>query len=410
MSHSNAYNANTNTGLQQAARASDFVAGVSSGAAVPVKKQDLNLESLGLNEADHGQEIQRLAEQILRQSNSFDPNTYGAVGNSTSAQEKSNQILDAISVSDTGEAEKKILDIIDVTKTFSANTIRAGKPTLFKRVFNRGVQAVENQRQKYHTVSERVQAIAQDLQSESNEISKCNDVLQEMKRINQEDYHATALRIAAGTLALNTMIDQAAAIGEDGRVLGHSYQTSQILHGLEKRLHDLQLTQVHRTQLAPQYEMLINNNNQLIDKYTSVGSLMIPAWRNGITMALTIQRAERSANVLNTLTEATQEYMLTNSRMLKESNIKVARLAQRSVIDVSTLQTIQQDLEEGIRGVLAEQRSGAERRTAEVRQLRDLQTNINKLAHSEVRALTDRVTQAAIVTDEIEQRVKGTNQ
>lgn len=404
---SNAYNSNTNSGIVKAALTSDIVAGIGAGAAVPVKKQELNLEHLGLNEIDHGEEVRRLANQILQQADSFDPNTYGSVDNSSSAKDKSNAILDAISVSDTSKAEQNILDIINVTKTFSSNTISAGKPSVFKRMLGRGKQALDNQRQKYHSVSERVQAIEDDLVDEANELAKNNEIIEQQKRQNQDDYHATALRIAAGTMALNIMIDQANAIDGDGRVLGHTYRTAQLLHGLEKRLHDLQLTQVHRTQLAPQYEMLISNNLQLIDKYSSVGSLMIPAWRTGITMALTIQRSERSAKVLDTLTDATQEYMLANSKMMKETTINVTKISQRSIIDVSTLETIQRDLEEGMRSVLEIQREGNTKRDGEIRKLRTLQRNIQALAVDEIQTLTERTIAAANAEEvTIEQRVK----
>lgn len=401
-----AYNANTNTGLQTMDAASNVVNGVASGAGIAVKKQTIELSKLGLNETDHGQEVRRLAEAIVRQSD-FDANTYGAVGNDQAAQTKSNQILDAVAVSDVGTSEKRIMDIIQLTKGFSSATITAGRPGLLARIVGKGKRAIENQREKYHSVSERVGAIAEDLQGEANELQKHNAILAELKKTNQEEFHATALRIAAGQLALNMMIDEAGAIDEDGKPLGYTYHTAQRLHALEKRLHDLQLTQVSRTQLAPQYDMLINNNLQLIDKYASVGSLMIPAWRNGITMALSIQRSEQSANVLNAVTDATNEYMRANSKMLKTANINVAKLSQRSVIDISTLQTIQADLEEGVRGVMEEQRTGATRRIEEMRQLQTLQNNLNKLARTEVKHLVDRNVATAQGDDQIEKLVKS---
>ena len=404
----NAYKANTNTMLQRAVASSNIADGIIAGAANLPTVKELNWDSLGLNEAEHGAVVAELAQQILNDNN-FEASRYGYTDENS--EKITDELLGAIQASSVTDPSAKILEIVKVTQEFSANTINANSGGLIKRIFRKGAMKIEEQRRKYDTVSERIGNIQDDINGQMNDVTKTTQVIARLQQQNQEQLHTTSLRIAAGRMALNTFLGEMHAIDENGNVtVVYDFEKIQTLHVLERRLEDLEISQVHRQQQEVQYQMMIATNRDLTEKFKSVNSMMIPAWRQGITMAMGIQRTQQAAQLMNTITDVTNQFMKENARMQGNATIEVARLAQRSLIDVSTIEDVQKTLQNTASQVLAIQREGAASRKANMEKVRSLQTDIESLVHSEAKIALERIVAPQHNDDKLMKQVKEASQ
>lgn len=386
-----AYDANTNTALERAKANSGLLEHVGAGTFTPVVAKEIDWDKLGLDPSIHGDEVMRLANEILSDRH-FNPNTYGGALPADSSQKTTSELLDSIAVTDVGEAESKILAIVDVTKEFSASTIQQPR-TLLGKLFRRGIQSIEDHRRNYDSVSRRIDGIVADIGKVTNEIHRSTKVIENLQDINSQEYHAASIKIAAGRHALNCMIAEMGALNEDGTQSDVRYdvRASQVIHGLEKRLHDLELGQLHRAQQAPQYELMLHNNRTLVSEFEAIGTTLIPTWRTGITMALTIDRAQKSAEMINTIKDATSEYMIQNSNMLRQANIDIAKTSQRGMMDVEALAKVQENLTASVTEVLNIQREGAAKREADIKKVRELQGKIGEIATGAVQSAVNRI-------------------
>lgn len=402
----NAYDHNTNKGINRSLAAAGQINGVMSGATQDLKVIPIDWDVLGLDESIHGVEVAKLSHDIVAKSQTdFDPNSYGSLANYEANTVNTNKILDNLAASDMGGAEQKIMSIVDLTKDFSREV--SAKPGLIARLVTTGKTKIRNVRAKYDTVSERIDSIMGDLQKVQDQLGASSNAIRELDSINKKEYHATALYIAAGRMALNQLINELNAVDENGNnELSHDFHMVRKLHGLEKRLHDLELTQIHRNQQAPQYAIILENNEAVIDKLTSVKSTLIPAWRSGITTTLAIQNVQKSTSLIDTIQNATDSYMLENSRQLKQSTRQVVEMSQRGVFNLDVLKEVQINLEDSMSDVIRIQHEGAVKRTAEIKEVRKLQLKIDNLAINEVSNTINRVTESAQPVIDIEQRVE----
>ena len=392
-SDANAYDHNTNSGINRSLAVNNGINGVMSGAGQEIKVVPINWDGLGLEESVHGQEVTKLANDIVEMSRgTWDANSYGTMTNYENNTKNTNRILDNLAATDMSGAEKQILGIVGLTKEFNKEV--TAKPGFFAMIIGKGKHTIRNAREKYDTVSQRVDAILNDLNNVAEQLSNSSDAIRELDDINKKEFHATALYIAAGRMALNQLVGELQAIDmDDGVGMRTDFHMSRKLHALEKRLHDLELTQVHRKQQSPQYAIILENNDAVIDKLTSVKTTLIPAWRSGITTTLAIQNVQKSTALIEAIQNANDSYMLENSRMLRTSTAEVAKVSQRGILDINVLKEVQMNLEASMTDVIRIQNEGRIKRDAELTEIRQLQNNIDKIAITEIGNTIKRVTE-----------------
>ena len=402
-----AYDHNSNSSMVKAATVQDGIVGVASGAANQLVAKDVNWGELGLDPAVHGAEVTKLAEQLVNEFDKVETSSYGVKDTYERNTANTNKILDSIAASTVGDAEQKILSVVSLTKEFSRDVSK--RPGFFQRLIGKGGDLVRDHRERYDTVTERIDSILADLDQVNSNLNDSTNAIHELDEMNKKDYHTTSLYIAAGQLALNQMIGEVNAIDESGKLVNRSFEFISKLNGLEKRLHDLKITQISRMQNAPQFSIMLSNNQAISEKLKSVKSTLIPAWRTGITTALSIQNAQKSTSLINSIQDATNEYLLENSRMVKQTTIEVAKVSQRSILDVGVLKEIQMNLEEAVQEVLTIQREGAIQRESEMKEIRKLQNNIQAIATVEITNTVKRITDENLQEHSlnIEQRVEN---
>ena len=135
----------------------------------------------------------------------------------------------------------------------------------------------------------------------------------------------------------------------------------------EKKLHDLELTRTVSLQMGPQTRLLQNNDTLMVEKIQTSLVNTIPLWKSQMVLSLGMEHARQATAAQSAVTEATNDLLKKNADMLKMGTIATAKEAERSVIDIETLQHTNDQLISTLDEVINIQREGAEKRkSAEV--------------------------------------------
>ncbi|MBP3485929.1 MAG: toxic anion resistance protein, partial [Oscillospiraceae bacterium] len=137
---------------------------------------------------------------------------------------------------------------------------------------------------------------------------------------------------------------------------------AQMCERFEKKLHDLELTRMVSVQMGPQTRLLQNNDTIMIEKIQSSLVNTIPLWKSQMVLALGMEHTRQATAAQSAVTEMTNELLKKNADMLKMGTVQAAKEAERSVVDIETLQHTNQQLISTLDEVLNIQKEGAAKR------------------------------------------------
>ena len=130
----------------------------------------------------------------------------------------------------------------------------------------------------------------------------------------------------------------------------------------EKKLHDLELTRMVSIQMGPQTRMLQNNDTLMVEKIQSTLVNTIPLWKSQMVLALGLENSRKATEAQSAVTNMTNDLLRRNAEKLKMGTIATAKEAERSIIDIETLQHTNQQLISTLDEVIQIQRDGAAKR------------------------------------------------
>jgi uncharacterized protein YaaN involved in tellurite resistance len=137
---------------------------------------------------------------------------------------------------------------------------------------------------------------------------------------------------------------------------------AELCNRFEKRLNDLELTRAVSIQMGPQTRLLQNNDALMIEKIQSSLMNTIPLWKSQMVLALGIEHSRQATAAQSAVTKATNELLKKNADMLRAGTVETAKEAERSVVEIETLQHTSQQLISTLEDVLQIQREGAAKR------------------------------------------------
>ena len=190
------------------------------------------------------------------------------------------------------------------------------------------------------------------------------------------EYRQLGLHIAAAQMAQHSL-RQAVAEGQEKSRLGQlSALQSQTLHDqiaseglLEKRIADLRMLQHSAMQTLPMIRLVQTNNALLIEKFHTIKELTLPAWKRQFMLALSLSEQRNAVDLARNIDDATNAFLKENAQLLKQNTIGTAQSNQRMVIDIATLQDVQDTLLSTVQEVIKINQEGAKQRAGVVDQL-----------------------------------------
>jgi len=198
--------------------------------------------------------------------------------------------------------------------------------------------------------------------------------------------------VAAGKIKQQQLQAQIQQLTEDSNAQQHTqaiYDLNHLSNNLEKRVSDLQVLQQSAMQTLPMIRIIQSNNLMLVDKFYAIKNITLPAWKNQISLAISLQEQQNSVQLAKHIDDATNELLRRNAELLHQNSIDTAKANQRSVIDIETLEHVQNTLIKTVNDVIQIQKEGMQKRDEATVRLRALQDNLQQLVIDSSRTKTE---------------------
>ena len=268
---------------------------------------------------------------------------------------------------DMGEIGEDLSRLVVELKGFGAPEEKKGLAGLFKKTGNR----IETMKAQYNTVEANVDKIAQNLENHQITLLKDVAMFDQMYELNLKYYKELTMYILAGKKRLADVrageLEELRKKAEQSGLAEDAQAYNDLVSmcdRFEKKLHDLELTRMVSIQMGPQTRLLQNNDTLMIEKIQSSLVNTIPLWKSQMVLALGMEHSRQATAAQNAVTEMTNELLKKNADTLKMGTIATAKEAERSVVDIETLQHTNEQLISTLDEVARIQKEGAAKRKA----------------------------------------------
>ncbi|MDD5905269.1 MAG: toxic anion resistance protein [Clostridiales bacterium] len=291
---------------------------------------------------------------------------YGAAAQKSVAGFSENA-LNSVRTKDLGSVGEELSRLVVELKGFGAKEEKKGLAGLFKKAGNR----LESMKAEYSKVEANVDKIAQSLENHQITLLKDVAMFDQMYELNLKYYKELTMYILAGKKRLEEVRGgeleelrkkaEQTGLAEDAQAYNDLVN---LCNRFEKKIHDLELTRVVSVQMGPQTRLLQNNDTLMIEKIQSSLVNTIPLWKSQMVLALGMEHSRQATSAQSAVTEMTNELLKKNAEALKMGTIATAKEAERSIIDIETLQHTNEQLISSLDEVMNIQREGAAKRKA----------------------------------------------
>lgn len=208
---------------------------------------------------------------------------------------------------------------------------------------------------RFESVKTQVDKLVASVEGTAARMERRDQDYQAIYRGIREEYESLGLHVAAIGVRLGEVARDLEGLRSASDMAGMERLAVLEAAGkaLAKRRDDLVVLQHAAMQSLPMVRILQANNLSIIDKFTTIRTLTLPAWKRTFLLALTLEEQKQATGLADAIDDATNAMMKRNAEMLKQNSIAVARSNQRLVIDVETLKSVHDNILETLKEVRA---------------------------------------------------------
>jgi len=341
--------------IQQAPKREYAVANVSTQASNKLVKARALTDQMAISEfgTEAGKEVAALSDTVLQRT------TTGKMGDFGDGITQILALTSQVNVDDLN---------IDKNKGF------IGKVTNFFKKKQVEVLA------QFEDTSKSIEKIGQDLSSRQNVMREDNRFLDQLYEKNMQEYHELGYSIeAAEALIVNMNAEykakkQEAESSTDQFFIQSVQEYEQRIKLWEKQVDRLKRMQQVALLTAPEIRQIQAGNVAMVEKFNDLINTTIPAWKKQLSMTILALRQKENAELGNQMDDKTNEFFRKAAALNNQNAIAVAKSSERSVVDIETLEYMQQQLIDSVHQVKQIQEAGRQERqqaSAKISMLRD---------------------------------------
>ena len=289
---------------------------------------------------------------------------YGAAAQKNIASFSENA-LNSVKTKDLGEVGEALSSLVVELKGFGQEEDEGGIFGFFKKKRDK----LEAMKASYAKAEVNVDKIVRVLENHQVVLMKDIAMLDQMYELNTKYYKELTMYIIAGkkrleylrTHDLEDLKQKAAKSGSQEDAQAYN-DFANLCSRFEKKIHDLELTRMISVQMGPQTRLLQNNDTLMLEKIQSSLVNTIPLWKSQMVLALGLEHSRQATAAQSAVTNMTNELLQKNADMLKMGTIETAKEAERSVVDIQTLQHTNEQLISTLDEVMKIQNEGSQKR------------------------------------------------
>ncbi len=340
----------------------DDAAAAQAAAQAERDKNAIKLDESQLTEAER-KIVADFAEQIDI-TDSAQVLQYGAAAQKNIAG-FSESALGNVRTKDLGQVGDALSSLVVELKNFGIEEEEKGLFGFFKKKKNQ----LEALKASYSKAEVNVDKIVEILEGHQVTLMKDIAMLDQMYELNTKYYKELTMYILAGkkalekarTVTLEELRKKATETGAQEDAQAYN-DYANLCSRFEKKIHDLELTRMISIQMGPQTRLIQNNDTLMLEKIQSSLVNTIPLWKSQMVLALGMEHSRQATAAQSAVTNMTNDLLKKNADLLKMGTIETAREAERSVVDIETLQHTNQQLISTLDEVMTIQKEGAQKR------------------------------------------------
>lgn len=343
--------------------------------------EQLNLKELGLQPHDLA-EVMEAHKELAEMSPTVVAEYGKNIANKTSTY--TDELLSLVQNKDLDNTGQKLNEVVQVAQQLNTSSIlnKSKSSGFFGGLLSKFKSAKQNFDQHFNTTKEQIDVLVKEIESSQSGLKARVGTLDKMFDAVQDEYKQLGVYIAAGQLKQQDIQQQISALTaqeQDQQTTQQIYDLNHLANNLEKRVSDLQVLQQSAMQTLPMIRIIQSNNLMLVDKFYAIKNITLPAWKNQISLAISLQEQKNSVQLAKAIDDTTNELLRRNAELLHQNSVDTAKANQRSVIDVETLEHVQNTLIKTVNDVIQIQKEGMQKRAEATTRLRALQDSLNHL-------------------------------
>lgn len=261
----------------------------------------------------------------------------------------SDEVLEQVRVRDSGEAG----DILHamVSSMDSAEFSNLGKTSLLSRLplvgelfdsFKKFSASFDSVKSQLEQLSGRLEAQEMKLAHDITQLDTLYD--HNLDLLGGLEQYIAAGRYKLNQLTQNVLPNLLAQSEQSGDALdAQKYRdATQAVARLEKRVHNLELTRLAAIQTAPQIRLSQEGNKMLMEDIQDIVHNTFPLWKRQFLIAISNYEKEKALKVTRAVKDYTNKQYVQNAEKLKALEEQIAENYQRGILDLDSLETVNQ--------------------------------------------------------------------
>ena len=332
-------------------------------------------------------EDRSLVDKIKETVDITDPNMviqYGLPAQSKIAAFADSLLAD-LRTKDADAAGEAMTDLLAKVKELDVDGLTKGSQGSRIPLVGRFVDRVKRFDARYQKLSVTVDRLLTALERARMGLLKDVTVLDKMYELNLDHLRQLDLYIAAGGEMLQELeatrvpgLEMEARNTNDPLAAQRLADLRQSVTRFERRVHDLKLTRMIAIQTAPQIRLIQGNDQNLVEKIQSSITTTVPLWKNQIVIALSLYRQQQALTLQRAVTDTANELLVKNAELLRTGSADVARETERGIVDVESLQKVNDELIATLEETIRIQEEGHTRRLQAEGELLRLQSDLRQ--------------------------------
>lgn len=336
-----------------------------------------------------GMDSDKVRAEVIKLAQGFDPRRPDAIhtlGSSSGAKvvQYSDKLLSQVKSKDLEGLGDNLNEVVLLAKGINVGSLvdsSKSKIPLIGGLIDSFRMNKEKILGRYDSLSKQIEKLVVEMKGSQVRLANRIQDLEKVYVFNVEEYHALECYILVGEvkseeLRAEIAERQASPAANDPMEVQAISNLNDILNRLEKRVHDLRTMQMVAVQTAPMIRMVQNNNQLLIDKFRNLEELTIPSWKKQFTLAIALLEQQKAVELTQKIDDTTNDLMRRNAELLKQNSVNTARANQRAVVDIETLEYVQQTLISTIEEVEQIQRDGEQSRADAVIKMESMKSEL----------------------------------
>jgi uncharacterized protein YaaN involved in tellurite resistance len=377
------------TAPQALVKANDHSAAIYQQPSAPASYIDMVMQKHQQRLQEAGTDVTKMRDEVAKIAQGFDPRRPDAIhtlGSSSGAKvvQYSDKLLSQVKSKDLEGLGDNLNEVVLLAKGINISSLAdssKSKIPLIGGLIDSFKMNKEKILGRYESLSKQIEKLVVEMKGSQVRLANRIQDLEKVYVFNVEEYHTLECYILVGEvkseeLRAEIAERQAAPAASDPMEAQAISNLQDVLNRLEKRVHDLRTMQVVAVQTAPMIRMVQNNNQLLIDKFRNLEELTIPSWKKQFTLAVALIEQQKAVELTQKIDDTTNDLMRRNAELLKQNSVNTARANQRAVVDIETLEYVQQTLISTIEEVEQIQRDGEQSRADAVIKMESMKSEL----------------------------------